>query len=122
MATGGTTATLRKHGSVRCLKLVWLSTAGGAVQSDPIGADGSLVWARLASDGGGTAPTDLYDVTVTDEHGADLLAGGGANVTAATTVELHQRTTSLGFAGGTITLTVANAGAAKGGTVYLYFR
>src|SRR5688572_2234141 len=49
--------------------VAWVSTAGGAVSANSfsIGA-GTLVSARFIPDSGGTQPTDLYDVTLTDSN------------------------------------------------------
>ena len=35
-------------------------------------------------DHGGTAPTNLYDLVITDEYGVDVLNGKGANIAVAT--------------------------------------
>lgn len=39
--------------------------------------EGSLI--KLVTNPGSTAPTDNYDVTLTDQDGLDVLAGNGAN-------------------------------------------
>jgi hypothetical protein len=79
-------------------------------------------------DGGGTQPSDLYDVTLVDTNAIDVIAGVGANLSNATsTLKVPSfGTTTLYryYHDGTqqLDLVVANAGAAKGGTVVLWVR
>lgn len=77
---------------------------------------------RLVTDpDGSAAPTDDYDITITDEDGYDVLMGAGANRDTATTEQVLA--TSLGcVANDKLTLNVANAGSAKAGVVVLYIR
>ena len=96
----------------------WLSATGGAVDSDAEGwYCGKIVKVSLASDSGGTAPTNAYDVTIEDEDGLDVLCGEGADVTAAATVYIHDPTKMLWVRSNVLTLKVASAGDAKGGVV-----
>ena len=99
----------------------WLSASDGTVSSAAFGAYmGKIVKAILASDSGGTAPTNLYDVTIEDEDGYDVLSGAGADVTSAATVYLVDPNKCLWVRSNSLTLKVANAGDAKGGVVTLY--
>ena len=99
----------------------WLSASDGTVSSAAFGAYmGKIVKAILASDSGGTAPTNLYDVTIEDEDGYDVLSGEGADVTSAATVYLVDPNKCLWVRSNSLTLKVANAGDAKGGLVTLY--
>ena len=99
----------------------WLSASDGTVSSAAFGAYmGKIVKAILASDSGGTAPTNLYDVTIEDEDGYDVLSGEGADVTSAATVYLVDPDKCLWVRSNSLTLKVANAGDAKGGVVTLY--
>ena len=96
----------------------WLCTDLGVVESAASGwYCGKIVKVSLASDSGGTAPTDLYDVTIEDADGLDVLSGNGANVTAAATVYINDPTKTLWVRSNVLTLKVANAGDAKGGVV-----
>ena len=96
----------------------WLSASDGSVSSTASGwYCGKIVKVSLASDSGGTAPTDLYDVTIEDGDGLDVLSGNGADVTAAATVYINDPTKMLWVRSGTLTLKVTNAGDAKGGVV-----
>jgi hypothetical protein len=67
----------------------------------------------LATNPGATAPTNLYDVTVEDQHGHDVLEGVGANRATATTekVPVVYSGTAVHPAvdeSDTLTLTIAN--------------
>ena len=84
--------------------------------------DGVIERAVFIPDGGGTAPTDLYDVTVTDPDGVDVLAALGANLSGTLTVVKKHSDGLTAFAGQKLTLNVTNAGNAKGGVVILYYR
>ena len=71
-------------------------------------------------DGGGTAPTTLYDVTLTDAALVDVLAGVGANLSATLTT-VHVPVVGTYFRrtleAGNLIPVVANAGNAKGGII-----
>jgi hypothetical protein len=76
-------------------------------------------------------PTTLYDVTMTDENGIDVLAGHGANLSETTASSVCPGTalkdgTTVGVVqtvvDGILTLNVTNAGASKAGQVILYVR
>lgn len=116
-------------GGVAKYTLAWVSTAGGAVSANAFAVKrGELLQVKFVPDGGGTQPTDLYDVTLVDENSIDVLAGAGANLSnAASTIKVPSfgaTTLYRYFHDGTQTLdlVVANAGAAKGGTVHLWVR
>ena len=99
----------------------WLSASDGSVSSTASGSYmGKVVKAILASDSGATAPTNLYDVTIEDEDGYDVLSGNGADVTSAATVYLVDPNKCLWVRSNSLTLKVASAGDAKGGVVTLY--
>lgn len=117
---------------VRKVSLRWTSDAAGAVSGNSVELPaGSLVAVAVKPDAGGTAPTDLYDVTLScDEHSTgatpvDELGGLGANLSStlsAHLVPLGVASSSLRrwLHGGGYTLVVANAGNAKSGLVDLY--
>lgn len=71
----------QNHRTIRRLTFDWLSDAAGAV-SGLLSPDvsGKLMCVVFTPDGGGTQPTDLYDVTLVDEDGFDVLQGKGANL------------------------------------------
>ncbi len=77
------------------------------------------------------APTTLYDVTLTDAEGIDVLAGQGANLSATLAASVCPGTplkdgTTVNVApttvDGILTLNVTNAGSAKAGKVVVYVR
>lgn len=115
-------------GDVTQYSIAWVSDAAGAVSGNTLSIKrGVVVAVKFKPDGGGTAPSDLYDVTFEDSDNVDLLMGGGANLSnTLTTRKKPALNTSdeLFFEGcaATCELVVANAGNAKGGTVVLWVR
>ena len=68
----------------------------------------------------GNAPTTLYDITITDADGVDVLQGNGAD-RSATLNEYKSFSDGLGdVKSSVLTLNITNAGNAKQGTVVLY--
>lgn len=70
---------------------------------------------------GGTAPTNLFDVTVANDHGLDVLGGAGANITNAAAA---RAAVTNGYAARSESLTLAVAGNAvnsAGLTVQLHY-
>ena len=119
-------ASTRSFGNIERIEIPWTSNASGAfTESIPL----HCVILRVVTDPGSTAPTDNYDVTLVDEFGLDLLAGQGANRDTTTTeafcpgAPLNDGTTTsvlpIGHLGNA-TLTIANAGDSKTGTVVIF--
>lgn len=109
----------------------WVSDAGGAAtlaSGTPVsGTIERIVIVPSAS----AAPTNLYDITLTDEDGIDVLAGQGANLSSSAAshvcpgVPLKDGTTTSAVpivVDGTLTLNVTNAGDTKAGSVAVYVR
>lgn len=119
---GTVTVTERTHTSVKKITWDWLSDASGNADLVTTAAyDGVIQRLVTVPDGGGTQPTDLYDLTITDGDGLDVLLGAGANRSNASTQQVAS--SSLGVvAGDTLTLNISNAGNAKGGVTHLYIR
>lgn len=133
MATGTVTTTyLEKTASrsgLRRLKIAWTSTTGGAA-GDTIQLDGyvtRVVFVPSAS----VAPTALYDVTLLDDGGVDVLSGQGANLSATVpndvcpTMSAKDGTTTATATRSVLgdhVLAIANAGSAKQGTIYIYLK
>lgn len=95
-------------------------TDGTADATTTYAYSGEVVRFVAAPDGGGTQPTDNFDMVLNDEDGYDILAGNGANLSnaAATTVA-----TGLGaIANDKIAISASNMGSAKGATFYVYIR
>ncbi|MDD4867431.1 MAG: hypothetical protein PHQ28_10055 [Mycobacterium sp.] len=123
MAGEAITITETNVGSVKKIKLAWTSGSGGEspATATTFSYSGQVMQLTTVPSGGGTAPTDNYDLTLADADGVDVLAGGGADRDTANTE--HVRASSLGMvAGSVLTLTVANAGNSKQGTAYVYIR
>ncbi len=101
-------------------RIDWLSDDGDGSVSLPFTARaGRLIQIKFVPDGGGTQPDNLYDVTILDADSADILEAAGANLSQ--TVSTWNTSTARVFLdGGQYTFTVAAAGNAKGGIVYLY--
>ncbi len=119
---GTVTVAERTHTSVKKITWAWTSTAGGAADLITTGAyDGKIERLVTVPAAAGSAPTDDYDITVTDGDSVDVLHGAGANRDTANTEQVLA--SSLGIvAGDKLTLNVTNAGNAKSGTVHLYLR
>src|ERR1043166_2750354 len=101
----------------------WTSDASGAVSGDTTtmtSPGGRLVQIALTPSGS-AQPSDLYDVTLLNERGVDVLGGLGANLshsaaTEATGLDIIVDKTA------TLQLAVAHAGNVKSGTIVLWFR
>jgi hypothetical protein len=123
MAAGTVTITETIHTTVKKIKFAWTSGTGGeggtASGTTTYAYDGKLE--LLTTDPGATAPSDDYDITITDSDSIDVLAGAGANRDTANTEQVLG--SSLGaVAGSKLTINITNAGDAKVGTAYLYIR
>lgn len=123
---GTNTITYEEISTVKVIKMDWLCDASGAVNgtvSTPI--NGIIERVLFISDTGGTAPTNLWDCTVEDADGEDVLAGLGANIAIASTPESKVPVLGTYFkvaVSSTLELKVTNAGNAKGGEVHIYYR
>jgi hypothetical protein len=101
----------------------WVSASDGSCTTSLTNLFGWVV--RLATDpaGGGSAPTDNYDITLIDEDGFDGLAGGGADRDTANNEQAAPIITNAQnavFVCGTYTFTIANAGDTKSGRAVFY--
>ena len=115
-----------KIGFIHKITFDWLSSAGGAADGTTTGFyTGVLIRYVEIPDAAGTQPSSLYDVTVLDDDSIDLLNGLGANMsnTLSSQVMADGIVVTLGVvANAQLTLSVTNAGNAKGGTTILYLR
>ena len=126
---GTVTYTISKTRTVRKVKLAWVSSAGGAADYVSDYLSGQILRVVFKPDSGGTQPSDLYDVTLKDDEGQDVLQGLGANLSNTTVKEIVPVVTN-GTAGNmapvaiddTLTLAVTNAGNAKGGQIIIWLR
>lgn len=119
---GTVTITEVTHGSVKKITFDWLSSSGGAADGTTTKYyNGMVERVVFIPDSGGTAPTALYDVTLKDDDGADLLDGYAAD-RSATVIEALNPGGFGAIANTKLTLGVTNAGSAKGGIVHVYLR
>jgi hypothetical protein len=126
MAAGTVTITETLHGSVKKIKFAWVSGAGGGDAGNATGTttyayDGKCELLTTIPAAAGDAPSDNYDIAITDSDSVNVLGGGGADRDTANTEQVLG--SSLGVvAGSKLTFTVTNAGDTKQGTAYLYLR
>lgn len=117
---GTVTVTDDRVTPIRRVNFDWLSDASGdATASMTYPVNGKLIRAVFVPDGGGTAPSDQYDVAITDGSSIDILAGQAGNLSNVNTIVLVDN--FLPVAGNVLNLAVSNGGNAKGGNVYLWF-
>ena len=103
------------------VKATWASdTAGAASATTSNKYSGVIVRAIFTPDGGGTQPTDAYDVVINDADGYDLLNGLGANLSNAATVQKTMNDGLTYMLGSTLAFSISNAGETKGGIITLY--
>ena len=131
MAVAGsiTTTTSDLGGGYTKYSIAWVCSAGGVVSENAVAVKrGHIHQAKFIPDGGGTQPTDLYDLTLVDaiSGGVDHLTGIGANLSNATrkigVPQVGDGTTAyqrVFHEGGDLYPTIAAAGNAKGGTIVL---
>lgn len=131
---GTMTCTLdaRTGSGVRVLTVAWTSDASGnATGTTPV-LIGRLVKA-ITVPSVSAAPTDNYDIAMTDEQGVDVLAGVQSTLANRDTANTEQvyflvldaALTPLAqsvhpLVANALTISVTNAGNAKSGTIYLY--
>lgn len=118
---GTVTVTESSIGNVHKVKWTWTSTAGGAADLVTPGVYAGEVIALVTDPAaGGSAPTDNYDITITDPEGYDVMQGAGADRDTANTETAVPAAKSIAF--GPLTLNVAAAGDTKSGIAVLYIQ
>lgn len=122
-------------GGVKKITATWTSdSSSGAASGITAKIAGRLIKGITVPGAGGAAPTDNYDINITDEQSVDVLAGckkGLADRDTANTEEqyfmlLNNDTSPLSMAlqpvvCSTLTIAVTNAGNSKTGTIVLYY-
>ena len=88
---------------------------------------GTIERVILNPDGGAEAPTNNYDITLTDQDGIDILGGWGANRSSVTTQQdIPTIDDGAGYfrmpTVGPLTLAMSNMGAANGTVLCVIFR
>lgn len=104
-------------GSVFKIKWTFTSATDGTASLVTVGSYYGTVMC-LVTDPGATAPTDNYDITVTDADSFDVLQGVGANRDTSTTETVNPPSVSPAF--GKLTINITNAGDTKDGVATLY--
>ena len=108
----------------------WTSDSGGAATIPSLVAVSGAI-ARVVFIPDANAPTDNYDVTLTDSDGIDVLAGQGTDLDTAVAssvcpgIPLTDGTTTsvlLTVVDSILTLNVTNAGDSNAGKVVVYVR
>lgn len=109
----------------KLIQIDWVSddTTGSVALSTDQKFTGKIYQFATVPSGGGTAPTDQYDITLLDSRSIDMLGASGAN-RSGTSVEIKTAISAgqdLGFVfNSVLTLTVDNAGNSNEGTVYVF--
>jgi len=106
---------------VKKIKFVVTSIADGSASgATPNRWNSEGVRFVAVPDGGGTQPTDQFDIALNDSDGYDVLAGQGANLGNAA---VSTKVASMGaVCNSALTLSASNMGNAKGATFYVYLR
>lgn len=99
------------------IKWTWTSATGGTASGTTSLAYTGKVYRVVTDPDGTAAPSDNYDITITDDDGVDVLDGNGANRDTATTEAIAPAAVLVGSK---LTLSVTNAGDEKAGVVYVY--
>lgn len=120
---GTVTLTEETFGTVEKITFAWVSDAAGAADKASVESySGEVLRAVQIPDSGGTQPTNLYDVTVEDDDGADILIGLGVDLVNGANTDKVAKDGLGVVAQAKLTLKVTNAGNAKGGKTILYIR
>jgi hypothetical protein len=108
------------HGTVKEIVFTWVSAADGSATGTTTNAyDGKVE--LVTTDPHATAPTDNYDITLTDANGVDVLAGAGANRDTANTEQAVASVLGV-VASSKLTLNITNAGDTKQGVTIVHIR
>jgi hypothetical protein len=114
---------------VQKIVLTWTSAADGTASYTTSLISGTLY--RVVFNPGSAAPTDNYDVTLTDTDGIDVLSNQGQNRDTANTeqicpgIAIYDGVTTSTVPiclSSTLVLAITNAGDTKNGTITLYLR
>lgn len=108
-------------------KVVFTWTAGTVAEDGTASGtttnayDGEVIGLTTIPGTGGDAPTDNYDITVSDADGHDVLLGAGKDRDTANT-EHVARASLAGVCGTKLTFAVAAAGTSKKGVCIVYIQ
>lgn len=116
---GTVTTTEETIGSISKITFDWTSSAGGAADATTTNYYSGVIQ-RVVQIPGATTPTAAYDVIVSDDDGADVLLGLGANLSESAVTQKVAADKLGTVANAQLTLAVTNAGNAKTGKTILY--
>lgn len=125
MANMSVTMTHDNTNPVKVITLDWISDDAAGTATKALGTiTGKLIALVTKPSGGGTAPTNLYDITITDAYSIDVLQGVGADRSSTLTQQVpivFSGTSAHPIVRDVLTLNIAAAGNAKQGTVKIYY-
>jgi hypothetical protein len=124
-AYGECVQTMETRGEITVMQFAWTTTAVGSFTSTTSTYNGDGFLYMVETDPDGTAaPTDNYDITLTNANDVDVMGGALANRDTANT-ELTMPLLNANYVSipvvGTLTLAITNAGNEKSGKVRAYF-
>lgn len=116
-ATCTLTSSVEQVGTIH--SFAWTSHTDGSVagiaRSVPMGVIKQI---KVVPNTGATQPTNLFDLTILDSDGFDILSGRGADLVNTGPTVLQFDPPYI-YRGGTLTPTIAAAGSGKTGTIVL---
>lgn len=119
----GVTVTEEIFSTMSKITFSWTSNASGAASGSTTMDYSGVIYRVVFEPGSGaTQPTNLYDITLTDDDGIDILDGAGGDLSNTTTEQLQGFIGVSAVANSKLTLAVSNAGNSKTGTVIVYLR
>ena len=118
-----------RSGEVFCHTYAWLSDEDGDCVATISDLRGEILRVVINPDGGATAPTTLYDVTLTDRDAVSVIGSAGANLSATVTSEYTGLVGDGGVVAaipravfGDLALSIEGAGDSNGGIIRIYMR
>jgi hypothetical protein len=115
---------------IKKFTISWTSHTDGTATGNVDGFNGVIM--RVVTNPGSAAPTDNWDVTLTDEDGLDLLAAQGTDQDTANSEQFcpglaitdgtNTGVVPIAVNSSTLALSVSGAGSAKTGTIVIYYR
>jgi hypothetical protein len=107
-----------RPGGIGTIKFTWTSTSAGlASDTTTYTYNAQLLTAEFNPS---ATPTTLYDVTITDSEGNDVLGGQGADRSATLRESKTMKDGLTSVVSSQLTLNVTGGGDAMGGIVYLH--
>lgn len=129
MTVGTATVTEETSGTIKKIKWAWTAgdaaapaQDGGCTKQTTYAYSGVIVAVAQLPGTAGDQPTNLYDVTITDEDSVDVIGGLGIDLSNAANT-WKETCDGLGaVANDKLTLNVSNAGTSNTGTTIVYIR